>query len=206
MKPTSPIASNFDGRICSAQSDGALDQLIREIYQAEFAGRLNKVEADELRWIAEDRRQNLKKTARPSRRPPPTQSQGTIRTPDWISGGQMFLHAWQAKKAFYLRREEWREQICRDNNNFFSKLDLRIAMEISFNLNADPMDHRFGQCFCSLKTLTCTLSCRPESFLESADRLESFGHLKIYHGRGRGNPNRYEPVIHARGLVAFQAN
>jgi hypothetical protein len=186
---------DFDRRICSAQSDTVLDQLIHEIYQAKLQGQLNEVETIDLQWTADDRRRDLKKPAGLSRSPIRKQSQNAIRSPEWIGGSKIFLSEREAKRAFYLRREEWREQVCRDHNNSLSRLDLRIALEISFNLNADPMDYRFGQCFCSLKTLTCTLSCRPESFLESADRLESFGHLKIYHGRGRGNPNRYEPVI-----------
>jgi hypothetical protein len=113
--------------------------------------------------------------------------------PNWIGGSREFLSREEARRAFKARRELWCKQLNHDRR--LSALDLRIALEISFHLNYDPMDSRFGQCFVSIATFAQTLLCRQQSVIDSMRRLEDFGHLRIFHGRGRGNPNRYEPII-----------
>jgi hypothetical protein len=68
-------------------------------------------------------------------------------------------------------------------------------MEIHDCLNSDPSHEWFGLCFLSIKKFSIRLGCRQESVIRATHQLESLGHLRVIHGKGKGNPNRYEPVI-----------
>jgi hypothetical protein len=184
----------------------SLDRLISQVWQANLQSLISDTDAEHLVSMAHQRRRDLKTIAAQTAKAPISSHRGRssaqdprspllqmLRVPRWVGGDRELLDWNEASRAFKARREVWCKQITRDRR--LSQLDLRLAWEISFHLNYKPLDTRFGQCFASIKTFAATLICRQQSIVDSSRRLENFGHLRIFHGRGRGNPNRCEPII-----------
>jgi hypothetical protein len=197
-------------RVRNAASTAEVDSLVKSMYQEKYAGNLTDAEERQLRYAADRRRSALKAApararpnslSKPSRLPPESQSHTlvlpnlTIRmylAPSWIGGERRMFSYDEAKRQFRLRRTVWHHQLAKTRA---SAIAVRLAIAIYEGLNGDPNDKRFGQCFKSLSTLSIELGCRRASIVAALKSLESAGVLRIIHGGGRGNPNRYEPVI-----------
>lgn len=110
----------------------------------------------------------------------------------------MGIEKWkEAKRAFFLDREQWRQQINHDPR--LSKSELRVVLELSFCLNADPDHPSFGKAFPSIELLAKRLKLSNRTIVAACIQLEMFGHVRIERGGGRGNSNRYVPIIQSAG-------
>jgi hypothetical protein len=203
-------AEELCARIRCATSSAEVDDAVTQMYRALAAGELSDAETLHVTRVAERRRTAFKKPAARAIRalvnlPAPPGSEAGPQTqihsgstesvhdvPPWIGGECKRLSFKQSKAQFYLRRNVWLRQVFKAR---VSRLTLRVAHAVFDGLNADPRDRRFGQCFKSLSTLSVELECRRASIVAALKSLESAGVLRIIQGGGRGNPNRYEPVI-----------
>lgn len=203
-------AEEFFALIRKTTNTAQVDALLREMYQAKTAGKVTDDEEFRISRAAHDHRRQLKAAALHTKRsfriePASPQFSGRARTlgslaprismhkvPPWIGGDRNVLSFEDAKRQFYLRRNVWLKQLRRFP---LSGLAARVAMVIFEGLNGNPNNDRFGQCWLSLTTISAELQCRRASVADALKSLEAAGLLRIIHGRGRGNPNRYEPII-----------
>ncbi|THD44617.1 MAG: hypothetical protein E7774_10100 [Bradyrhizobium sp.] len=211
MTPEKTIAEKLRELVRGTDRPSQLDAAIKEIYSAHVGGKITSEETEQLERGAIRHRGRFKTAAfgspnRPSvGHPRPAFGKSLqrlasaasmpiyCRAPSWIGGKKVLLTHDEARRLFQRRRNRWREQLRYDKRP--SKTELRIAMEIHDGLNSNPGHEWFGLCFLSIKKFSVRLGCRQESVISAMRQLEALGHLRVFHGKGKGNPNRYEPII-----------
>jgi hypothetical protein len=90
--------------------------------------------------------------------------------------------------------ETWRAQIRADDRIKDEKL-LRFFMFIAERLHNKPGHPWHFTAIVGVGEIAVQLGCRKEKVLDLYKQAEELGHLRVRRGTGKGNPNRYEPVL-----------
>src|ERR1700754_5153984 len=99
-------------------------------------------------------------------------------------------------RSFTSKKLTWLEAMTRDQR--VKHLPLRVMTLISFHLNADS-----GDAFVKQRTLADALGVTRRAVQLAVKAVEELGYVRIEVGTGRGDVNRYAPILEKKGEQEF---